>query len=155
VSLDALVQIAIAVLTAIGTASGIVKWVVGRLDAAEEKREAAMERERKERIADREMFFNAYREERDARETFFRAIEKDRQQDRHDLRDEMQGTANSLHLFQQQVSRDHPTYERLGDVMKPLAEAVESMRTEMRASLDRVFEKLDGKADKSTRPVGH
>jgi hypothetical protein len=149
VSVETLVQLAIAIVTAAGAAGGVIRWVMGRLDAQEAKREAAMAVERQERIADREAVFKAYREERDAREAFFRSLESGRQQDRHDSRDELSRVANELAAHKLSVSRDHPTYDRLSETMKPFTDTLEDVKQ----ALDRVFEKLDGKADKTR--AGH
>lgn len=114
--------------------------------------ERALEEERKANAtamgADRKMFIDLYTKERDDRD---KALEKEREgrkEDRHDAANELAKWTNAFQAFREQVARDHPSYERLSEILKPLSDGIEDIRT----SMQRIFDRVDGKMDK--RPGG-
>jgi hypothetical protein len=84
-----------------------------------------------------ELFLKAYREERDARDQMHRRIEDGRSTDRHDLRDEMALIAAKQAAHELYCAREYVSYPRLTEALRPIVEGQQ-----------RIFERLDGKADK-------
>jgi hypothetical protein len=62
---------------------------------------------------------------------------KEREADRHTLRNDTQVVKNELALFRERVANEYPSYERLREMLKPLSEGVEELKRDMRELLQR------------------
>jgi hypothetical protein len=150
--------------------SGAVWYLIRRYDNSlageRQERLAALKEERLAREV-------ALKEERDAREeasredrklflelferanvTWMQALDREREQaksDRHEFRDELSKWANLFQAYKLEAAEKFVNRTSLIDALQPLKDTIEGFRSDMRD----LFVKIDGKADKSTRPVGH
>jgi chromosome segregation ATPase len=67
-----------------------------------------------------------------------------RENDRHDLRDEIGAVSVRLNAFELTVAKECINHERLREAMRPLTEQMSGMRSDVKE----IFGKLDGKQDK-------
>lgn len=145
-----------AALTSCAMGLGTAIWYLirrsdARIEAERVERTRLLEEQRRDReeaaAKDRQMFLDLYER---AQGAWMAAMEKERndaRDDRHDFRDALAGVAADLQRYKLEAAEKFVNGVALDRALAPTKEAIERVEKAM----TKVFERLEGKADKGHR----